>query len=279
MPGRIVAAVSDADREAFRRAVLDLYAREGRDFAWRRKGDPWAILVSEVMLQQTQTSRVAPKFDAWMARFPDAASLAAASTADVYDAWRGLGYNSRGLRLRACAAICARDYGGLPPADERLLLELPGVGRYTARAVLAFAYGVATAFLETNIRAALLFHFFPGQERVSDRQLEAVAERLLDRDDPRTWYYALMDYGAWLKKREPNPARKAAAYTRQSRFEGSVRQARGALLRALANRGPASIELLAAEAGIEYRRATTAVSGLVRDGIVKQAGQTIAFVD
>lgn len=278
MPDTIAADVSVADRAAFRHAVLDLYEREGRDFSWRRTHDPWAILVSEVMLQQTQTARVAPKYDAWMARYPDAASLAAASTADVYDAWRGLGYNSRGLRLRACAAICARDYRGVPPPDERLLLELPGVGRYTARAVLAFAYGMATAFLETNIRAAIIFHFFRGQERVPDRQLEAVAASLLDHDDPRTWYYALMDYGAWLKKRKPNPARKAAAYARQSRFEGSVRQARGALLRALAGRGPASIEFLAAEAGVDYDRAATAAAGLVRDGLVKQEGQTIAFV-
>ena len=190
-----------------------------------------------------------------------------------------MGYNSRGLRLRACASICVQNYDGVPPADERLLLELPGVGRYTARAVLAFAYGMATAFLETNIRAAIIFHFFPGQERVPDRQLEAVAASLLDRDDPRTWYYALMDYGAWLKKREPNPARKAAAYAKQSRFAGSVREARGALLRALAKRGPASVEMLAAEAGLDYDRAATAAAGLVRDGLIKQDAQIFDFVD
>jgi len=289
VPETTIADANKEDIAAFRRAVLDLYEREGRDFAWRRTADPWAILVSEVMLQQTQTARVAPKFDAWMARFPDAASLAAASTADVYDAWRGLGYNSRGLRLRACATLCVEKYGGVPPADERLLLELPGVGRYTARAVLAFAYGISSAFLETNIRAALIFHFFPKQERVSDRALEAVAASLLaggllaggllDGTDPRTWYYALMDYGAWLKKREPNPARKAAAYARQSRFEGSVRQARGAILRIIATNGQASLEQVAAEAGIDYSRATEAARGLLRDGMIRQDGQTFIFVD
>ncbi len=273
------AGVDSADIAAFRRAVLDLYGREGRDFAWRRTTDPWAILVSEVMLQQTQTARVAPKYDVWMARFPDAASLAVASAADVYDAWRGLGYNSRGLRLRACAALCVDRYGGIPPADERLLLELPGVGRYTARAVLAFAYGISTAFLETNIRAALIFHFFPAQDRVPDRALETVAASLLSGTDPRTWYYALMDYGAWLKKREPNPTRKAAAYARQSRFEGSVRQARGAILRIIATRGQTSLEQVSAEAGIDYSRATEAATGLLRDGLVKLDGQNFSFVD
>jgi len=279
VPETTIADANKEDIAAFRRAVLDLYEREGRDFAWRRTADPWAILVSEIMLQQTQTARVAPKYDAWMTRFPNAASLSAASTADVYDAWRGLGYNSRGLRLRACATLCAENYGGVPPADERLLLELPGVGRYTARAVLAFAYGVSSAFLETNIRAALIFHFFPKQERVSDRALEAVAASLLSDDDPKTWYYALMDYGAWLKKREPNPARKAAAYARQSRFEGSVRQARGAILRIIATNGQASLEQVAAEAGIDYGRATKAAAGLLRDGLIRQDGQTFSFVD
>ncbi|HUW70646.1 MAG TPA: A/G-specific adenine glycosylase [bacterium] len=279
MPAATVAGASDEDKVAFRSAVLDFYDREGRDFAWRATSDPWAILVSEVMLQQTQTARVVPKFDAWMARFPDAATLAAASTADVYDAWRGLGYNSRGIRLRACAAICVERYGGIPPVDERLLLELPGVGRYTARAVLAFAYGIPTAFLETNIRAALIFHFFPKADRVSDRALEAIAASLLVGNDPRTWYYALMDYGAWLKKHEPNPTRKAAAYARQTRFEGSVRQARGALLRTIANNGQANLEQVSAEAGIEYGLATEAAAGLLRDGLIKQDGQTFSFVD
>jgi len=279
VPETTIADANKEDIAAFRRAVLELYEREGRDFAWRRTTDPWAILVSEVMLQQTQTARVALKYDAWMTRFPNAASLAAASTADVYDAWRGLGYNSRGLRLRACAALCVEKYSGVPPVDERLLLELPGVGRYTARAVLAFAYGISSAFLETNIRAALIFHFFPKQERVSDRALEAIAASLLSGNDPRTWYYALMDYGAWLKKREPNPARKAAAYARQSRFEGSVRQARGAILRIIAAGGQASLEQVAAEAGIDYGRATKAAAGLLRDGLIRQDGQTFSFVD
>lgn len=278
-----MAKISIDDAAAFRAAVLDLYAREGRDFPWRRTRDPWAIFVSEIMLQQTQTARVEPKYLAWMERFPDAASLAGVDLATLYDAWRGLGYNSRALRLRESARLCAELYGGLPPRDERLLLDLPGVGRYTARAVLAFAYDEPGAFLETNIRAALLFHFFRGADKVPDRDLEAVAEAVLDRDDPRTWYYALMDYGAWLKRREPNPSRRASAYARQSKFEGSLRQARGAVLRALSagttapeGRGLAD---MAAELGMEYGRVKRAAEGLSRDGLVRLEGDTVRFSD
>jgi len=272
-------APSTDEVAAFKAAVLRLYEREGRDLPWRRRVGPWAVLVSEVMLQQTQVSRVEPRYRSWMERFPDAAALARAELAEVYEAWRGLGYNSRALRLRETARVCDERYGGVPPADERLLLELPGVGRYTARAVLAFAYDRPSAFLETNIRAALIFHFRPGRDRVGDRELEALAEAVLDRDDPRTWYYALMDYGAWLKKREPNPTRRAAAYSTQSRFKGSVREARGAILRGLAGSGTIALTEIAAEDGIEYARLERAACGLVRDGLIVRDGDALRFAD
>jgi A/G-specific adenine glycosylase len=270
-------AIPEHDAATFRKAVLDFHRREGRDFSWRRTRDPWAILVSEVMLQQTQTNRVEPRYDSWMAVFPDASSVARCSISGLYDAWRGLGYNSRALRLREAARTCCERHGGIPPADEALLLELPGVGRYTARAVMAFAWGIPSSFLETNIRSALIFHFFRGIEKVRDRDLESVAGQVLDKSDPRTWYYALMDYGAWLKQREPNPARKAAAYTRQSSFKGSVRQARGAVLRALGERGSVGLACMAAESGIEYSRLLAAAEGLERDGLIELSDDRARF--
>ncbi len=271
--------VLSGEADAFRKVVLDFYALNARDFSWRRTTDPWAILVSEVMLQQTQTGRVEPIYDAWMARFPDAQSVSEAGMADIYEAWRGLGYNSRAKRLREAARICSTLYNGIPPADENALLQLPGVGRYTARAVLAFAWNIPNPFLETNIRAALIFHFFKGAEKVTDRQLEEVADTVMDHIDVRMWYYALMDYGAWLKKREPNPARKAAVYAKQSVFRGSVRQARGAVLRLLGSRGTASLSWMAAESGIDYGRLHTASEGLARDGLITMVGDVASFVE
>jgi len=271
--------VLPGEADAFRKVVLDFYALNARDFSWRRTTDPWAILVSEVMLQQTQTSRVEPIYDAWMARFPSAKSVSDAGMADVCEAWRGLGYNSRAMRLREAARICSTLYNGTPPSEENALLQLPGVGRYTARAVLAFAWNIPNPFLETNIRAALIFHFYKGADKVTDRQLEAVSETVMDRVDIRTWYYALMDYGAWLKRREPNPSRKAAVYTKQSVFEGSVRQARGAILRMLGSHGTASLSWMASESGIDYGRLNTASEGLVRDGLITMIDDVANFAE
>ncbi|TFG83208.1 MAG: A/G-specific adenine glycosylase, partial [Spirochaetales bacterium] len=203
-------SVDPVTAREFRAAVLEHYRLEGRSFPWRDTHDPWRILVSEFMLQQTQTIRVLPKYLAWFERFPDMECLVDAPLADVYEAWRGLGYNNRALRLRQTAREIVSDHGGSVPVDERSLMALPGIGRYTARAILAFAFGKPGIVLETNIRTAFIFHFFPGAVGVSDRELEPVAAATMDEADPRTWYYALMDYGAWLKKREPNPGRQSA---------------------------------------------------------------------
>ena len=269
--------VSREDAVAFRTVVLDFYAAHGRVFPWRVTRNPWSILVSEIMLQQTQTHRVEPKYTAWMQRFPDAASLARAPVRDVFEAWKGLGYNSRALRLKQTAVACMELYAGQPPADEKLLLELPGIGKYTARAILAFAYGIPSALLETNIRTALIFHFFRGHEKIRDRELEATAEAVLDRSDPRTWYQALMDYGAWLKKMEPDSGRKAAVYAKQSRFEGSVRQARGIILKTLIEKPGMDLAVFAAESGFEYRRLDAAVRGLSRDGLIQIKDGLVRF--
>jgi len=212
-----------------------------------------------------------------MQRFPDAASLARAPVRDVFEAWKGLGYNSRALRLKQTAVACMELYAGQPPADEKLLLELPGIGKYTARAILAFAYGIPSALLETNIRTALIFHFFRGHEKIRDRELEATAEAVLDRSDPRTWYQALMDYGAWLKKMEPDSGRKAAVYAKQSRFEGSVRQARGIILKTLIEKPGMDLAVFAAESGFEYRRLDAAVRGLSRDGLIQIKDGLVRF--
>jgi len=238
IPVSLPLILSEAGAREFRAGVYRHFREEGRDFPWRRTRDPWLVLTSEVMLQQTRTEAVAARWDAWTSAYPSPASLAESPLAEVLGLWKGLGYNRRALALRNAAARIVHEHGGAVPSGEAELRSLPGVGLYTARAVRAFAFGLPGVVIETNIRTVYLFYFYPDREKVTDRELEPLVEATQDREDPRTWYYALMDYGAALKKREPNPGRRSAAYCRQSPFEGSHRQVRSAILHALSARGP-----------------------------------------
>jgi len=216
---------------AFRTTVYGYYERHGRRFPWRETADPYRILVSEVMLQQTQAPRVLLKYEEFVRLFPDAATLAAASLHDVLSAWQGLGYNRRALALKQSAERIVTLHGGIVPRDEESLVSLPGVGPATACAVRVFAFNEPVILIETNIRAVFIHHFPPQEESVADSNLRPLIEKTLDRNNPRRWYNALMDYGTFLKKAHANPARKSAHHRRQSPFEGSVRQVRGAILR------------------------------------------------
>jgi A/G-specific adenine glycosylase len=222
----------------FRAAVMRHFQEHGRDLPWRRTRDPYLILVSEMMLQQTQVARVIDKYELFARLFPTLDSLASAATADVLRAWQGLGYNRRGLNLQRSARLVVSEFGGSVPDAFADLLRLPGVGRATAAAVCAFAFGIPVPFLETNIRSAYIHHFFQECSRVSDADLLPLVESTLDRANPRDWYYALMDYGTWLKKVHPNPSRRSSHETTQSLFPGSHRQLRSALLRAFLARTP-----------------------------------------
>ncbi len=222
-----------ADRCRFRQIIYNYYKENGRSFPWRDTKDPWRILVSEIMLQQTQTERVIPKYEAFIRRFPSPEELAEASVAELLPLWSGLGYNRRALALKRAAGQIVTLYSGKLPADAEKLDALDGVGPYTARAVMAFAFGSASAFIETNIRSVFIYHFFPQSALVSDKEIEPLVEASLDRADPRNWYYALMDYGVALKRRIGNPARRSSSYSKQSSFADSHRRIRGAVLRAL----------------------------------------------
>ncbi len=259
-------------------AVLAYYRETPRDFPWRRTRDPWAILVSEVMLQQTQTARVAPKYEAWMEAFPDPGALASAKPERVISLWSGLGYNRRALALRDAARIIVERHGGTVPRDERALDDLPGIGIYTARAVLAFAFGENVAFIETNIRAVFIHFCFADRESVSDKEIMVLAEEAAKGEDPREWNYALMDYGAALKRVAPNPNRKSSGYARQSKFEGSVRQVRGAIVRKLSE-GPADAEALYAASGAERERFDAALGGLAAERVVVVSDGKISLRD
>ncbi len=221
---------------AFQAYITRFYQNYGRhDLPWRRNYEPYQVMVSESMLQQTQVERVIPKFEAFLTSFPTIDALAAASPAQVIQAWQGLGYNRRGLNLqRAAQAIVANHQGQLPQSLEELQ-ALPGIGPYTAAAIQAFAFNQPSIVIETNIRTVYLFHFFPETYGITDAELQPLLDSTLDRAHPRQWYSALMDYGAYLKKVLPNPSRRSAAHTKQSKFQGSRRQLRGQILKQLAS--------------------------------------------
>ena len=232
--------MEDAQIRSFRREVYRYYRAHRRDFPWRRIGSlsrntlAYRVLISEVMLQQTQADRVVPKYRAFIRTFPSFRALSDAPLSEVLRLWQGLGYNRRAKHLKEAAAIVVRAYRGRLPDDEVALVALPGIGRYTAGAIRAFAFDAPAVFIETNIRTVFLHHFFPNRKRVSDRALLPLIEAACDAKRPREWYSALMDYGAELKRAHGNPGRRSAHHKRQTSFKGSRREVRGAIVRALA---------------------------------------------
>lgn len=223
----------------FQEQVWDYYAHHGRnDLPWRQPEpdgsfDPYKIMVSEIMLQQTQVSRVVTKYQEYLAAFPDISTLAAASFGDVLKVWSGLGYNRRAkFLLEAAKDVNERNSGRMPDTVDELV-ALPGIGPNTAAAILVYAFNQPQVFIETNIRSVFIHHFFAHKDAVSDKELLPYIEQALDRETPREWYWALMDYGSYLKSITPNPSRRSKHHVTQSAFEGSARQLRAKLLRSL----------------------------------------------
>jgi len=263
----------------FQQLVYDYFSEHCRDLPWREGDDPYRVLVSEVMLQQTQVGRVIPKFNAFIDWFPDPALLAAASLPDLLSAWQGLGYNRRALNLQRAARMIVEQWGGEIPDNPALLQQLPGIGPYTAGAIASFAFNHPQIFLETNIRAVLLHFFFADQEGITDKQLLPVSEAVLDRTNPRDWYNALMDYGSDLKRRFPNPTRRSRQHTMQSRFEGSDRQIRGAILRLLlGSTGMAEFAMQKQLDVDDARRLKQILEGMVKDGFIQKTGRRFVVV-
>jgi A/G-specific adenine glycosylase len=217
----------------FQTTVYDYYTKNKRDFVWRENITPYTILVSEVMLQQTQTSRVIPKFIAWLEKFPNFASLAQASDFEVLSSWQGLGYNKRGLALGIIAKKIITEFKGKLPNDPATLQTFPAIGPNTAGSICAFAFNNPTVFIETNIRTVFTHTFFAGQSEIDDKQLLPFITSTLDTENPRDWYYALMDYGVYLKQQIPKINFASKHHTQQKKFEGSARQVRGMIVKIL----------------------------------------------
>ena len=210
---------------------------------WRDDISPYAIFISEVMLQQTQIARVLIKYPLFIQTFPDFKSLARSNTSELLLAWQGMGYNRRALYLRSSARIITEQYDNVLPVDLKLLDELPGIGYATACSIAAFAYNKPVLFIETNIRRVFIHHYFANEINISDKQIFLHIERTLDKNNPREWYWALMDYGAYLRKLKDNPNKKSIHYTKQKKFTGSVREMRGGILKLLLTRSCTKEEL------------------------------------
>ena len=257
----------------FRRTVYAHYAKEGRALPWRKKVTPYSAFVSEIMLQQTQAPRVAEFFPRFMKRFPNWKRLAAADLKVVLTVWQGMGYNRRARFLREAAKRVTAEFKGRLPDDPALLATFPGVGTATAASIAAFGFNKPAVFIETNIRAVFIHHFFCGRHGVTDAELLPLVERALDRKNPRRWYSALMDYGTVLKRLHKNPARRSAHHARQAKFEGSGRQARGALLKALlaAGKGMTVAELVK-QTSLTEEGTAARLDALLKDGLVKKRG-------
>ncbi len=220
--------------------------RRYRDLPWRNTRDPYAIMLSEIMLQQTQVARVQKYWARFLDLFPTIDALASAETPLVLEMWQGLGYNRRALALKRCAEVCSRDYGGILPRSREELVALPGIGPATAGGILAFAYNEPGVYLETNVRTVFLHELFPDRDQVPDKEIAPHVERTCSLDNPRGWYYALLDYGNFLKSTLPNPSRRSKHHSRQSTFEGSRRQKRAELVRVLLAQRDVSLDDLQA---------------------------------
>jgi len=263
---------------AFQKMILAHFRAHSRAFPWRETRDPYRILVSEIMLQQTGVERVRGYYACFLERFPTVETLSRAPLSEVLRFWQGLGYNRRAKYLRE-AAIAIMKAGGFPK-DVAGLHALPGIGPYTASAIAAFAYGTSEVLIETNIRAAYLHHFFPRAKAVSDKKILPLIEKTLYKKDPRTWYYALMDYGAHLKSTVANPSRRSAHHQKQAAFKGSNRELRGAILRHLVSRKSLSREALfkkTALLGRSREEVDQALVSLVKEGFVRISGRSVAL--
>lgn len=259
----------------FVQSVWQFYQVNGRHtLPWRQTKDPYRILVSEVMLQQTQVDRVIPKYQEFLAAFPTFGALAEAPLGAVLLHWQGLGYNRRAKMLHECAKAVVRDYGGKLPKDEAKLRALPGIGPYTARAVLAFAFGIALPLIETNVRTVYIHHSFADETDVTDAMLLPYIERTLSQDNPRAWYYALMDYGSHLKRTVGNNISKSKHYTKQSTFKGSDRQIRGAIIRQLTTYSSLSYKKLLVAVPFDELRVVAQLERLIEEGMVIKYGRS-----
>ena len=261
-------ALTSCQIRKFRLMIHSWYRENGRRLPWRETIDPYAILISEIMLQQTQADRVIGKYTEFLQLYPDFTALAHAELRDILSAWQGLGYNRRALAVKKCAETVVAVYGGSLPPSIKALQALPGIGPYTANAIAAFAFNMPTVFIETNIRTVFIHVFFGDRQAITDADLLPLVAETLDTDNPRDWYNALMDYGAMLKKSTKNPGRRSSHHVLQSPFRGSNRELRSRMLKAILDAQCLTEEQLVSLMGSDAEKVQNNLVQMEKEGFI-----------
>lgn len=256
-------------KSVFRRIIRSFYQQHGRVFPWRNIKNPYRILVSEVMLQQTQTSRVLERYPIFLRQFPTVSALARAPLQEVLSLWEGMGYYRRARNLHASAQTICADWNGRVPRTAQDLRTLPGIGEYTAAAVSVFAFNIPVPMIETNIRSVYLHTFFQGMHGVQDSEIMNLIQETMDCVHPRDWFYALMDIGVVIKRLYPNINKSSRHYSRQSPYVGSSRELAAKILRQVVGEySGISIESLSTVLQVERHRIQEQVVRLVNDRLL-----------
>lgn len=265
-------------KERFQKIIWDYYKEHKRDLAWRKNISAYRVLVSEIMLQQTQVKRVEEKYALFMKVYPKIQDLAQSDTQTLLEVWSGMGYNRRALYLRQIAQTVVKDYNGTIPMDTAILESFPGIGPATARSIIVYATNRPFVFIETNIRRIFIHHFFKDKKDIHDKDLLPVVEATMDSDNPREWCYALMDYGTFLTSQIENPNRKSKHYAVQSPFNGSDRQIRGEILRLLLHHKQMNEDEILARYPKYQERVKNILDLLVKDGFLQDKVGVYSFV-
>lgn len=265
---RSLHSVTQQEIISFRRKIFRFYAKHRRDLPWRNTTDPYRVTVAELMLQQTQVERVVPKYTEWLKLWPNWRALSQASNEEILRAWSGLGYNRRALYLHKLAVAIVKEYGGRVPRTPELLVRLPGIGPYTSRAILIFAFNRPLATVDTNIRRVLL-HSFGLPSTLAPKGVQEFAERVLPRRRARDWHNALMDYSRLML---PKQIASIPPISRQSKFEGSARQVRGEIVRRLVQRQPVTLRTICRVLNRKVSEVEKIADRMVVEGLIRRTG-------
>jgi A/G-specific adenine glycosylase len=260
----------------FQKMIYYYYKNHKREFPFRENITPYTVLISEIMLQQTQTERVSEKYLQFINKFPDFSSLHAASIEEVLKEWKGLGYNRRAIALKRIADSVVKDYEGKLPDSIGILKSFPQIGHNTASSIITFAFNKPTAFIETNIRRVYIYFFFPNKSKINDKEIMSIVQNTIDIHDPREWYYALMDYGVMLKKTHPELNKRSIHYRKQVPFKGSNREIRGKILELLIKQGKMKIKnIQRVFDGKEQNKIMNILNQLKKEGFIEMTTDTI----